>query len=308
VYSGDLRIICDTVPIGNTALNGYFSAGSFSDSRDVSQVTEGGGQPNNAFNPADLVQNSVTSKDGLKEISAMKGIVSLVGSDIQPFYSPPNADETDMINGGWRVYDTTGSFTPPPIPLVSPAIALVAMYWVSPWDTQFAPTPTFGAMLNINTGPINLNGVLDFKINMNFVSNATAQPAGCIQTVQIEFRHVFVVCGSGTAAYPFACTYTVVRDQYQRVIMPDEFGAGASFSFESNPRTFQHSFTVQTGVAKPGGMYLGTCVEGLKRIRCCGDRSDLPIRICCDTICSGSKHLPAGRAWPHSSDSLGRDV
>ena len=106
VYSGDLRVICDTVPIGNTALNGYFSAGSVSDSRDVSQVSEGS-NPANCFDPSDLVQTSVTAKEGLKEVSVMKGIITLVGSDIQPFYSPPNTDETDTINAGWTTYNIT---------------------------------------------------------------------------------------------------------------------------------------------------------------------------------------------------------
>lgn len=266
VYSGDLRVICDTVPIGNTALNGYFSCGSFSDTRDVSQVTEGGGAPNNAFAPADLVQNSVTSKDGLKEVSAMKGIVSLVGSDIQPFYSPPNTDETDVLNGGFRTYDLTSTAQGmvAPSALGAGGVWNFAHTWVSPWDIQYTGV-TSPPCYNLNPGPINLNGVLDFKVNFGWIGNSgSPDTEGVYKKVTCEFRHVFVTCTSYSSSTPWACNYSTVIEKYDTTVGPSETSNPANNSYsrltcDSTPRQYQYSFIVQSPT-KTGGMYLGTQV------------------------------------------------
>lgn len=254
VYSGDLRIQSDTVSIGNTALNGYFSAGAFSDTRDISQVVESGGQPNNAFNPADMVQNSVTSKDGLKEVAATRGIVSLVGSDIQPFYQPPNADETDFQSAGWSTYNLTGT----PMAAV-PAVGtphLVLEAWVSPWDITMKNLGHAGVQ-QINVGAINLNGTLDFALTLDISGRTGVDPTVSTYTLKCKFTHVFATCTSGPEyRLHYSTPFETDSKHYNQGDL-ENFNA----VFTSSARKYQESFVTNHEREKPGGMYLGTFIS-----------------------------------------------
>jgi hypothetical protein len=90
-YAGRLMLVSDTVPIGNTALAGRFAAGVISDLRDMEAKEE-------QFNESDLVQQSMTGKDGLKQVRAMDGIVTLLGADLPSYFSPP--DRTVVTDDG----------------------------------------------------------------------------------------------------------------------------------------------------------------------------------------------------------------
>lgn len=276
VYSGDLRVICDTVPIGNLALNGYFSAGCFSDTRDVCQVADGAGNPSNCFAPGDLVQLSITTKEGLKEVPAMKGVVSLVGSDIQPFYSPPNADYTDSVNAGWVTYNgLAGGYSPILNALVSNSQYCISRNWISPWNTSIQNTGTtvcIPAYNNINATPINIAGVLDFKVHLICSVNNSANSNGCNQKYRVRFAHYFVSCTSntGNTATAYGVNYVRKWEEYDYHVLdgdwctqgtstfvPPTFGGARRISVESNPRMYQQGLT-SAGVS---GMYLGTQIE-----------------------------------------------
>lgn len=205
VCSGDLRVISDSLPIGNTALNGYLSAGSFTDVRDVSQAG-----PRNtgklAFSPADLVQSSTTAKDGIKEVGGAKGIVSVVGSDIQPFFDAPDFDKTAFYEGKMGQYTLAdvdigakllgGDFTLPNGPGLSPiGLGMIPAVtdpttgpndgkwfclqaFLSPWGVELSSTTTTGSgfvagnkIVNINTGPINPNGGLEITLRAGGLAN-----------------------------------------------------------------------------------------------------------------------------------------
>ena len=266
VFSGDLRVICDTVPIGNTALNGYFSAGSMSDSRDVSQVSEGTGNPANCFDPSDLVQTSVTSKEGLKEISVMKGIITLVGSDIQPFYAPPQTDETDVINAGWTTYQNTGMNMAPINAgggLTSGAASGVGSLFVSPWNVGLIDggAAAIGVTVhNVNTGPINLNGVLDFQIITGFTPNPNGPQAltavtfvGPALSLMVTVSHIFATCTSGPT---WSVTYLSQQENYKYPFHDNGLTAFTEqvCEFDFNPRMFQQGLTST-------GMYIGTQIN-----------------------------------------------
>lgn len=189
LFAGDLRVICDTIPIGLTALNGVFSAGSFVDIRDIIQTLEGSNTAN-CFDPGDLVQQSVTSKDGIKEVSVMQGIVSLVGSDIPPNYTPPDQDPTDAPNAGFSSFLGTAYVNNPAttsgVTGVGGFAAGGTYYhyegWVSPWgttlqDTNIANQNFAGGSILSSTGSamvhnlynaqsaidLNINGVFDVR-------------------------------------------------------------------------------------------------------------------------------------------------
>jgi hypothetical protein len=286
VYAGDIRMVCDTVPIGNTALNGYFSIGSFSDLRDVSQVSESGAVQavQNAYSPPDLVQSSVTSKEGIKEISAMRGVVALVGSDIQPFFMSPNVDEDDVYDAGFTTYfingvaNGAGSTTYTGIAAADVTGArkhYFAKSWFSPWGTTVAavaatnnPAGQIGYE-NFAVDTINPTGVLDFELDFRFRGNQE------VNDVDIEviacFTHIFVTCSTTN----YACTYNTEIEEFKYRVPKNRVAYVEHFCCKSYPKMKQTSFTKPQPAAqnmhaltgnsgqacRSGGMYLGTsCV------------------------------------------------
>lgn len=293
LYSGDLRLICDTVPIGLTALNGYFSAGAFSDSRDVSLVDGGSASAaanQSTFSPSDLVQASVTSKDGLKEVNVMKGIVSVIGSDIPPFYKPPLTDETDEISSGWATYDCDRyvSYNTSPlkrVPLNNDPTNTVNVHgnehmylavWVTPWTTT-ASNYVSNQVVTIQTDPINMCGVLDIDISASIKGNSTADVAinnsvmvPIVKQIRTLTFPVFVTC---TAAPNYSCLYRIFTESSTHTVWPMNDGGDSAESsgwdpnapaalflgtqmhhvkHSSRPRMFQKGGMTDTG------MYLGT--------------------------------------------------
>ncbi len=265
VYSGDLRVICDSTPIGLTALNGVFSCGAFSDSTDVSQVPSVAGAPGTCFNPTQLVQTSVTTKDGLKEVSAMKGIVSLVGSDIQPFYATPNTDIYDEIRSGWTTHTVTPTI--PTADMDNDSLLYLSETFLSPWNVSVINS----SATNINVGPINLNGVLDIRCNAG-LPQMNANQTGVDMNYIMTYTHIFacVTSNTGNAANAYSVIYQTNVEQFQLHMGEN----GVDFNNElvvfvsaTTPRFYQQTFNglsvdVSGGatatVSGAGGMYLGT--------------------------------------------------
>jgi hypothetical protein len=271
LFSGDLRVICDTVPIGNTALNGYLSAGAFTDSRDVTQVPQSGGLSANCLDPSDLVQTSVTRKEGLKEINCMKGIITLVGSDIQPFYAPPQTDITDVVNAGWKAIDI-----PVLSPGFSPAVAppdahnistTVAAAFFSPWNISCSESGTNPVQyFNQNLNPSNINGSIDIQLVLGATDfrDAPAAVPAYQWRLRVTFTSIFGNCTSGP-------TYAMSYLSQSEVTFVD---FGGTEPFQGDPATIYTKYPVYQGVvntnprmhsenmtnAGTGGMYLGTQV------------------------------------------------
>ena len=139
-FNGVLSAVCDTVPIGNTGLNGYFASAALADTRDVAQNLQASGQYN-AYAISDLVQAAITRKDGFKESSVMRGVVLLPGSDIQPFYTNPYADSTDRIEGDFTSYPLINFPTSTaPVAGISALGSIVLVdWWISPWAISMGP-------------------------------------------------------------------------------------------------------------------------------------------------------------------------
>jgi len=274
LFSGDLRVICDTVPIGNTALNGYLAAGAFTDSRDVTQVAQSGGTSANCLDPSDLVQTSVTRKEGLKEINCMKGIITLVGSDIQPFYAPPQTDITDVVNAGWKAFD---------IPVISPGYSpavlhgaipttgistMVAAAWFSPWNISCAEVGTGGpTYFNQNLGPSNINGSIDIQLVIgasNFLTQPIAAPTYAWR-LRVTFTSIFGNCTSGPTymmQYLSQSEVTFVDFKNVEPYYLNSTGIYADYPVyqgvvNTNPRMHPENMTN----ANTGGMYLGTQIN-----------------------------------------------
>lgn len=205
LFAGDVHVISDTVPIGNTALGGYLSAGAISDTRDVCQINQSGVVQ--AYPVSSLTQSSVTSKEGVKDIGISDGIWALVGPDIPPVFSAPNADFTDTLNG---LFETQGLNFVPSVPTemgprdMGVGIPLFGA-WVTPWVGLTALTAGFpvGAFTQVHVDNINECGVLDINVNTSVFNRSSYDPSvggglganvGCAQFLtQVVATHIFAV-------------------------------------------------------------------------------------------------------------------
>lgn len=91
-YAGMLSVLSDSVPIGNTALTGRLSGGSINDIRDIMQ------SPTGSFTESGLQQQTITNKDGIKNVGISEGIVTVLGPDLVPTFGPPDP-ATTLGNG-----------------------------------------------------------------------------------------------------------------------------------------------------------------------------------------------------------------
>lgn len=194
-YSGVLNVICDTVPIGNTALNGYLTAASIADTRDVAQVT---GASGSCFDATNLVQCSVSSKDGIKEIGVMRGVCSLVGPDIPPAFSVPSCDSLTQLMGGATTIQTGYIDKNSPLPGGSDVSWPMYNCFISPWGaTMTGLTTTFANTLfeNLTIPQINICGEVNFRLILENWQHRAASPNGVI-TLWAQSTDYFVTCNA----------------------------------------------------------------------------------------------------------------
>lgn len=264
VVAGDCRMSCDSIPIGNTALNGVFSASAFNDIRDVFQtgyitgVTSG-----TTLDPSQLVQTACTQKDGIKEVSGMNGVRVLVGPDISPTYGPPDADgpAADCVYGGppLSVFTGVGAnlVAPGSEPtLVAGAQVTQASYWISPWNTTYADawSPAF-TPVNINYGPIDPFSVLDIHFACQY-QHQTSQTAGYAESWYLFVEHVFATVSSTGAV-----VYNHWPDYYVMAQLNSYQSNSESYVVDITPKPYQGPMNGSnpTGVLPIlPGIYLGT--------------------------------------------------
>ena len=278
VYNGDLRLLSESTPIGATALNGVFSIGSVSDTRDVAQVATAGAAYT-AYDPNSLKQYSVTKKEGLKEVPVDQGILSLVGSDIPPFYTNPNADFSDTIRGQFTQFTaiaflqiTPGVFPPAsntfsnyPASQAGGSGILIATTWITPWQitassnqpssaSSGAPVAPPTGVNNIYTGPIDECGVLDIGVEFTFAGfdNDGGNAGGPVH-LAVDFYHYYATCSSTGQL-----TWTVDADhrQFNAVVQAGSFGQYNSQAFKllSESNLFRKGYTTT-------GKYMGCLVQ-----------------------------------------------
>ena len=265
VFNGDVRLLCDTVPIGVTALNGVYSAGSFSDTRDVAQIVSAG-TTYTAFDPNSLIQNSVTKKEGLKEVPTMEGVVSLVGSDIPPFYTNPNADLSDTVRGQFSQF-TASSYSAylggintlmPSTGGAGQGLVLCAA-WITPWQISLSTTNAGTYPLNnIVVGPIDECGILDIEARLQWLGfDQNGSTTASLGYLKVEFWHYYATCSS-TGALTWVVDKESQRYYSGIVGTPATSLNNASFYdrqiFRTEPRLFTTGFTTT-------GKYMGTLCQ-----------------------------------------------
>ena len=205
VFNGDLRAVCSTIPSGVFGSNGEWALTAVSDTRDIAQVQSSGASTYTAFDPGQMCQCAVTAKEGMyKEIDAQEGVLTLVGSDIPPFYTNPNADGTDTVRAQYASYPLS-SFNSSVTMSSANSLdgAILATAWVSPW--QITAGAVAGTPLNnVIVSPIDEFGNLDFQFRAFITGpdqNGGAN-AGQTTVLAIQFYHYFMTCSS-TGAVSF---------------------------------------------------------------------------------------------------------
>ena len=194
LYNGTVFLVSDTTAVTATVLNGTFSISALSDTRDVSQTQEGA-----AYAAVDIVQAAVTSKEGLKDVRGKSGVVSVIGSDIQPTFTAPDNELTDLISADFETLVVgTGLLGPVDTQANSANMGvffILSNIFVTPWKiTATAPGP----LETIAAGAIDESGVLD--IMFNFVYLGVDAGAGITNVglfrLDCEATHYFATCDS----------------------------------------------------------------------------------------------------------------
>lgn len=275
LYAGSIKVSCGSVPIGATALNGYFSATAVSDVRDVWMSADfTAGMP-----VSQMIQAAVTQKDSVKEVSALKGVAVVIGPDISLQFSVPDVTTVDTLNGSninrtmiptFQWMPMTG-YTMTPVTPTSGMPSVQYLGFVSPWNVQDG-TPDAGrpdvnpdiVVQNINFGPINPMGTLRFDVNITCAFRGTPPPTATYAEQWIcIFNHVFAFCKSDGYVY-----YSTFQETKQGFVLVDaEWTSAANvptywkLAFSGDASLYSSSYTGSAPTnnnANCAGMYLGT--------------------------------------------------
>lgn len=209
MFAGIVDVVCNTISAGTITLNGTIAGGAISDTRDICQHLAGGIV--NAFSVSDLVQTSITLKDGEKEVLAQDGVIALVGPDIAPNYTTPEAEDDDVIDAGFFHYrsviinTTVTGYEPSGDPglVTNQNGRQMASIWVSPWRTTASAVSIPGSIGMVNltatnnqVSPIDEHGVFDFRVTCTVYPPAhnTAGGSYFLWGFWIHFTHFFLSC------------------------------------------------------------------------------------------------------------------
>jgi hypothetical protein len=298
VVGGTLRMSSDTVPIGNAAYNGELSCSALSDIRDVLLVGASSGNPTTdpaalptgfvagqTFDPTDMVQSAVTSKDGIKQVSGIIGVRTVLGPDVGPTFVPPNTDVCDIVcSGEEKVYQVTPIATFPDAAnvynLAGPVIkagysAIQLAVWISPWNTQVkdldtavpATVPyvnTCTALNNIYYQGCGLFDQLDLQVNVTAIPSQSGPGAYTVNTQQefsCFFFHIYTSSfsnfGEGLWGTIEQSCSVVVSNSDQQPIPGQRFMTFMSNGHDGFSGTLKPYPTVADA---PTGMYLGSWI------------------------------------------------
>lgn len=282
MFASVMTLSSPTVPVSGTAFNGQLSIGCIHDTRDIAQVQSG--NEVNVYSPTDLSQQSVTSKDGIRDVKSEEGVVGIQGSEIDSVYSAPNQSRVDVPYGEWanipitnQGYGTrqnSGSST------VVPTVLCLSSIWISPWQTTCETYAAVGAgiaLQRIITDAIGESDCLDIKLQNITIRNDKLVGIGATRNYLFYAQavHVFATCNSdGTVSYSnFMDVFTIPQNTDGPAIFynnsfatpaPTAFGFGANGglgniacnigTLEFHPKAYQQNMTST-------GKYIGTSIN-----------------------------------------------
>lgn len=245
-YAGRLMLVSDTVPIGNTALAGRFAAGVISDLRDMEAKDE-------QFNESDLVQQSMTGKDGLKQVRAMDGIVTLLGADLPSYFSPPDrAVVTDDGSTGMEIINGIQTTAiPVSVPFGAAAYCTQPVFVTPRNVTQFNFTQDSTNYVSTIVRCDNLppDGRLEVKVSVNR-TNKVQQTSSDLGEFECCLYHVYIsATQDGTPVISWGN-----KSSSSMVVQCINATSGTEVS------SFSCTIDVEPELGTSKYMYLGTCV------------------------------------------------
>lgn len=271
LYAGTVKLICDTLPVGITALNGYLTAGAIPDIRDVFQSGVQGNSAGTllALDPVTLVQAAANFKDSIKESPIQLGVTAVIGPDISPTIDVPDRnsiyDRRGTIIGTYNI----NAVKPPAVPTGNYPNQEFVLWagWISPYDISATPAtvatvtyPVFTGTFQNLTSTNGLRGASNnllinpiggcFEITFNFVfspalltntlSHAPTQPS-LVEGCYVVFNHVFASVSSDTSAV----YYNMVNEIK---LVTNDSGA---------PLAYTNTDYLTTPVSNANGVYIG---------------------------------------------------
>lgn len=249
IYAGKVTVLSDSVPIGNTVLNGVLSASVVSDSRDVDFVQQG--NTISSFPIDAIVQKAITEKEALKQQKIADGITTILGPDISPFFEAPEQDIVDCFHSEFLTSQPAlfPASTNPHSAGASIGINVPLMTtWFSPLPTTV--TSTNATHNNVTLPNINLTGVLDIEGRAQVKMTAGG---GAATSDAYDFRvwatHVFAGIASG-----HKCQFTIFDELVREAVFHDiteVSGVFKDITFRTAPRKLMTSYVTV-------GRYIGT--------------------------------------------------
>lgn len=276
MFASIMTLSSPTVPVSGVAFNGQLAIGCVHDTRDIAQVLSG--NEVNVYSPTDLSQQSVTSKDGIRDVKSEDGVVGIQGSEIDTQYTAPNQSRVDLEHGEWAQFNIMGQGMGVQSDggNVNGDTYCFSSMWISPWQTTcetFVALSQGTQLQRVITEAIGESDVLDIDIrNVTIRNNHCGNLSNLRSWVFAATAvHVFATCDSnGNVNYSnFQEVKTVeINSDYCAALYnggapPGTYGVGINEGHANiacnlgcvsfRPKRFQESMTTT-------GKYIGTSI------------------------------------------------
>lgn len=270
LYAGQLSLDSSSVSVGNTSLNGAFSAASISDTREIAQTSNG------AFQVNQIAASSETQEDYVYQVPVNQGVTAIIGPDVSNEFQMPQQDQVVLANGiytpirltqlnafqtgaGFSIAATNGDYQNPGT-YSQYFFYSLGNAWVSPWNITptivanaigsniQGPTQTVTPITQPTLNPTSETGCYRFRVSAQFAfgynvntDDVTIVECGVIAT------HIFAgVNLQGNILY------TSYKERKPYLCGNLNLNAAATVtSFDFDPTFFRQGFTTD-------GKYIGT--------------------------------------------------
>lgn len=251
LFAGVVEVQSSTTSTTSAALSGTLSCGTIMDTRDVWQQAGA-----NSLSATNLVQNSITKKDGLLNVPIHDGLVTIVGSDIPVDFSIPNANDQFRSHGG--IATINGATFVPPATTAGSSTIVQQMYWITPWDITLG----LGGMQNLQIPNVGIYTEVGFDVVYSFpVNGVYYQTPGALATAadakladfDLNIRMVAAdaylrVRTTGAIEVTWSSTVS-----YDIAHLHDTVTRAAAGTFHHHPQV------IVGDQFRTNGMYIGTC-------------------------------------------------
>lgn len=258
MYAGRIRAESTTVPIGSMSLNGWFSTTNVADCRDVMELgTE-------TYAVSELLQQSISSKDALKQIPVQKGVVATIGCDIPNEFTPPDTLNLVHCQGAMEHFNFTHpGFSLGPLgggstltPHRNDIIGMTRFF--TPYDLEY--TDGYGVVPTVRLSKIPPFTVPEFSVDTEFVFKCSNSATSQFNLV-LEVKYIHYYAGISNTI-PGKVDYTTfeyrsfVAGDDCVLVTPNVYTFTRFYELCSPPIRADH----RDRLMDPNSIYLGTVI------------------------------------------------